>query len=420
MGYPRVIIVGAGFGGLNVATGLRDHLFEITLIDKTNHHLFQPLLYQVASAALAPRDIAIPIREIVKDQKNCTVVMENVVDIYKKNQEVKLSNGQRWEYDYLVIATGARHSYFGNDEWEKNAPGLKTLTDAITIRQNILRAYERAEICDSYSETEKLLSFIIIGGGPTGVEMAGAAAEIAHKTMLRNFRKINPCKAQIYLIEAGPRILSAFPESLSKKAKKDLEKLGVRVLVNTVVTQVNKKSIHTGSKEIFANNIIWAAGNEASPLLQKLDIPLDRQGRAIVNPDLTIPDHPEIFVIGDAAQAKNKKGNALPGIAPVAIQQARYVAKLIRKNISAEKRKPFVYFDKGMMATIGKAKAVATIGKWRFSGFFAWCTWCFVHILYLIDFKNRMIVMLEWCFWYLTGKRGSRLIHKGINRDKKK
>lgn len=417
MNYTKVIIIGGGFAGLRAAKKLKNAKMEVLLLDKKNHHLFQPLLYQVASAALSPADIAYPLREILKDQKNTTVLMGDVVEINKSQKFVTLSNGLKYNYDYLVVATGARHSYFGNSQWEEHAPGLKTLVDALSIRERVLLSFEKAERLDSLAEAEKYLNFVIIGGGPTGVEMAGAIAEIAHQTMFKNFRRIKPEKSKIYLIEAAPRILPPYPESLSEKAKKDLESMGVKVMINTMVTNITHEGVEIKNGFIPARNIIWAAGNQASALLKTLDIPLDRQGRVIVDKDLSIPDHPEIFVIGDAACALDKKGKPIPAVATTAIQQGAYVGKILKKETPKSKRKPFKYFDKGSMATIGKLKAVACLGKLKFSGFLAWLAWGFVHIAYLIGFRTRYAVMLEWYFHYLTGMRGARLIHKTIDTE---
>ncbi len=417
MAYTKVVIVGGGFGGLQAAKQLRKASLDVYLIDKTNHHLFQPLLYQVASAALSPADVAIPLREILSPQTNATVIMGNVVDIDKERRLITLGNGDIVGYDYLVLAVGARHSYFGHDEWEEFAPGLKTVKDALQIREQILLSFEKAEREDSLQEAAKYLNFVIIGAGPTGVEMAGAIAEIAHKTMFKNFRRIKPEKSKIYLIEGAPRVLPPYPETLSVRAKKDLEKLGVSVLTGTIVSEITPEGVKCGDRFIEAKNIIWAAGNQASPLLRKLDTELDRQGRVIVEPDLSITDHPEIFVVGDAASAKDKKGNLLPGIAPVAIQQGRYIAKLIRRGVAKNSRKPFKYRDKGSMATIGKFKAVGYLGKFKFKGLFAWIFWAGLHVGYLIGFRNRFSVMLQWFFHYFTGIRGARLINRSIEED---
>lgn len=419
MVYTKVVIVGGGFGGLNTALALKKANADILVIDKTNHHVFQPLLYQVATAALSSGTIAIPIREILRYQNNTSVIMANVIEVVKSQNEVLLSNGEVRKYDYLIIAAGASHSYFGHNEWEQLAPGLKTIADAESIRERVLMAFEHAEMCDSISEAEKYLNFVIIGAGPTGVEMAGAIAEISRKTLLRNFRKIKPEQAKIFLIEGLPQVLPSYPTNLGEKAREDLEHLGVYVMTNTRVSDVTLKGVYIGEKCIETQNIIWAAGNEASPLLKTLGVPLDRQGRVIVDQDMSIPDHPEIFVIGDSAAFADGKGGYLPGIAPVAIQQGRYAAKVIRKKIPKEKRTPFTYHDKGNMATIGKAKAVAVIGKMQFSGFFAWLTWCFIHILYLISFRNKVIVLVQWMFWYMTGQRNVRVIAKSIDEIEK-
>ncbi|WP_194848211.1 NAD(P)/FAD-dependent oxidoreductase [Candidatus Neptunochlamydia vexilliferae] len=419
--YTRVVIVGGGFGGLNCAKTLKKANLDVLLIDKKNHHLFQPLLYQVASAALSPADIATPLREIFADQKNTTVIMGTVDQVDKKNRKLLLQNGDEVPYDYLVIGTGARHSYFGNDQWEPLAPGLKTVVDALKIRERILISFEKAERTDSIQEAERHLNFVIIGGGPTGVEMAGAIAEIAHKTLFKNFRRINPEKSKIYLVEGAPRVLPPFPEKLSERARKDLEKMGVRVITNELVTNITEEGVQVGDDFIEAGNVIWAAGNIASPLLKTLDIPLDRQGRAMVEPDLSIPDHPEIFVIGDAACSIGKDGKPLPAVAPTAIQQGRYIGKLIRRQIPKKKRRPFKYFDKGGIATIGKNKAVGFFKAIHFKGIFAWLIWGFIHIFYLVNYRSQFGVMLDWTFHYLTGLRGARLIHKSIKErpDKK-
>ncbi len=420
MAYMRVVIVGGGFGGLKAARDLRFAKAEVCLIDKKNHHLFQPLLYQVAAAALSPADIAVSLRSILRNQKNTTVIMGEVRKIDKKNRRIIFENGESYEYDYLILAVGARHSYFGHPEWEEHAPGLKTLTNALEIREQILLSFEKAERLDSISEAEKYLNFVIIGGGPTGVEMAGSIAEIARKTMFKNFRRIRPEKSKIYLIEGAPRILPPYPESLSKKAQKSLEKLGVNVVTNKIVTNITAEGVHIGEEFIACKNVIWAAGNQASPLLKTLDVPLDRQGRVMVDKDLSIPEHPEIFVIGDAACYMGKDGRPLPAIAPTAIQQGTYVAKLIRRKTPKEKRKPFKYFDKGSLATIGKAKAVGYVGKLKFSGLIAWIGWGFIHVAYLIGYRNRFTVMLNWVFHYVTGVRGARLIHHSMHEEPKK
>ena len=415
MHHERVVIVGGGFAGLNCVKQLKRANLEVILIDKSNHHLFQPLLYQVATAALSPADIAMPLREVVCDQKNTTVIMGHVASIDKERQLVIMQNGEEIQFDYLVLGVGARHSYFGNDQWEKLAPGLKTIEDALNIRERILLSFEKAERLDSINDARSYLNFAIIGGGPTGVEMAGSIAEIAHKTMMQNFRRIKPEKSRIYLIEGASRVLPPFPESLSKRARRDLESMGVKVITDKIVTNITEEGIYIGDDFIAAKNVIWAAGNQAAPVLKTLDTELDRAGRVVVEPDLSIPGHPNIFVLGDAAAAKDKKGNPLPGIAPVAIQQGGYVGKLLKRQ--HKPRKPFKYFDKGSMATIGTAKAVGYMGKLRLTGWIAWIGWAFLHVAYLVGFRNRFSVSLQWFFHYLGGMRGARLIYKCLDKD---
>jgi len=415
--YTKVVILGGGFGGINAAKTLGNSKLDVWLIDKTNHHLFQPLLYQVASAALSPGDIAVPIREILSPYENITVLMGQVERIDKNKKELILQNGDRIGFEYLIIALGARHSYFGHEEWEEYAPGLKTLTDALKVRERILLSFEKAERTDSISEAKKYLNFVIIGGGPTGVEMAGAIAEIAYETMLKNFRRIDTTKTKIFLLEGSPHILPVYPERLSEKAKQYLEQFGVQVMTGKRVTNVTKDGVTVEDLFIPAENILWAAGNQASPVLKTLDVPLDKQGRIIVDPDLSIPNHPEIFVIGDAACAMDKNGRPLPALAPVAVQQGRYVANLLRKRLPKAQRPPFRYLDKGTMATVGRTKAIGTFGKIQFSGFFAWLAWCFIHILYLIGFRNRLVVLTQWLFAYFSSQRGARLINRSIEDE---
>lgn len=412
MANTKVVILGGGFAGINAAKGLGNSKFDVWILDKTNHHLFQPLLYQVASAALSPGDIAVPIREILNPYENITVLMGEASSIDKENRQIVLRNGDRIGYEYLIVALGARHSYFGNDQWEAFAPGLKTLNDALKIRERILLSFEMAERCDSIMEAKKYLNFVIIGGGPTGVEMAGAIAEIAYETMLKDFRRIDTTKTKIYLIEGSSHILPVYPEKLSEKAQRYLEHFGVNVITGKRVTEITKEGVLVEGTFIPTENMLWAAGNQASPILKSLNIPLDRQGRAMVEPDLSIPGHPELFVIGDAACAMDKKGKPFPGLASVAIQQGRYVAQILRKRILKKDRPPFVYFDKGTMATIGKTKAIGMFGKVQFSGFIAWLAWCFVHILYLIGFRNRLVVLIQWLSSYFTSRRGARLIYR--------
>ena len=416
MAFDKVIIIGGGFGGLDGKGARRKRQLDVLLIDKTNHHLFQPLLYEVATAALSPGEIATPLREILRHQKQTSVIMGEVVSIDKRAKKVALSNGNTFSYDYLIIATGARHSYFGNNAWESYAPGLKTISDALRIREQILISFEKAERLDSISEASKYLNFVVLGGGPTGVEMAGAIAEIAHKTMFKNFRRIRPETSQIYLVEALPRYLQTYPETLSLKAKRDLEKMGVKVLTGKKVTKIDENGVQVEDLFIACKNIIWAAGNEASALLKTLDTPLDRSGRVLVEPDLTVAGQSEIFVIGDAACVM-KNNIPLPATAPAAIQAGKYVASLHQKcSAQEEKRKSFCYFDKGNMATIGKAKAIVQYKSLKLSGFFAWLIWAFVHIAYLIGFRSSIAVMLEWGSALITGQRGVRLITRPIDK----
>lgn len=417
MASTKVVILGGGFAGINAAKALGNSNFDVWLIDKTNHHLFQPLLYQVASAALSPGDIAIPIREILKPYPNITVMMGEVVEIDKEKSQVILKNGDQIGYENLIVALGARHSYFGNDQWEPFAPGLKTLVDALKIRERILMSFEKAERCDSISEARKYLNFVIIGGGPTGVEMAGAISEIAYQTMLQDFRRIDTSKTKIYLIEGSPHILPVYPEKLSLKAQKYLEQFGVNVITGKRVTGISHEGVTVEGLLIPTENIVWAAGNQASPALKTLNLPLDRQGRVNVESDLSVPGHPEIFVIGDAACAMDKKEKPLPALAPVAVQQGRYVAQILRKRLPKNARPPFAYFDKGTMATIGKTKAIGMFGKVQFSGLIAWLGWCFVHILYLIGFRNRVVVLMQWLFSYFSSQRGARLINRSIDEE---
>lgn len=407
----KVVIIGGGFGGLSAAKKLANTAFEVTLIDKTNFHLFQPLLYQVATAALSPGDIAAPIRWILRKAKNISIIMGEVISIDLENKAVELHD-DKLNFDYLIIAIGSRHSYFGKNEWEKFAPGLKTITDAISIREKILLSFEKAERVAEQENVDKYMTFVIVGGGPTGVEMAGAIAEIAKQTMLRDFRRIDPSKAKIILIEGENRILPLFDPHLSEKARKSLEGLGVQVILNERVTNVNQEGVQVGDKFIETQNVIWAAGNAISPLLKSLNTELDRAGRVIVEKDCSIKNRPDVFVIGDSALFI-ENGKPLPGVAPVAIQQGKYVAKIIKKDAQNKERKPFKYFDKGDLATIGRARAVMQIGGIKLSGFVAWLAWVFVHILYLISFRNRYKVLSEWMWYYVRNRHGIRLItHK--------
>ena len=407
----RVVIIGAGFGGLTAAKALAKKDFHITVIDKTNHHLFQPLLYQVATAALSPADIAIPIRSEFSQNKNVEVLLGEVRSIDKENKKV-FFNSSEIDYDYLVIATGSRHSYFGKDEWEKYAPGLKTLNDALKIREKILLSLEAAELEKDSIKRQKYLNFVIIGGGPTGVELAGAISEIVNQNILPDFRNIDASMTKVFMIEALPNILSSYPESLSSRALKDLKNLQVEVILNEKVTGINENGVKVGNRFIETENILWAAGNQTLPVIKTLGVETDKLGRVIVNDNLCINDDGSIFVIGDAASVKNNKGENLPAIATVAIQQGKYVAKIIAKGLSGKPHKKFKYNDKGTMATIGKAKAVAVIKGLKLSGLIAWLAWCFIHIMYLISFRNKLRVMSEWIWHYITNRPGIRLIIK--------
>lgn len=418
---PRVVIVGAGFGGLSAAKALKNSDVDVVVIDKNNHHLFQPLLYQVATAALSPGDIAQPIRTELRGNKNIQVILDEVISIDKENSTLELTHGIL-DFDYLILAPGNRHSYFGNDEWEKYAQGLKDLNDAILMREKILKSFERAERYHKNKEQYKLnTSFIIVGGGPTGVELAGAIAEIASKTILKDFPLINAKDVTIKLIDGADRLLMQYDESLSKYTKNTLEKMGVEVVLNTMVKSVEQDLVVTNNGEFESSNIIWAAGNKASSILESLDTKLDRAGRALVNPDMSIDGYENIFVIGDASFIIDANDKTVPGIAPAAMQQARYVANLIIHRKKSTTRKPFKYFDKGSMATIGRAKAIAQVGKLKFKGFIAWMMWGVIHIMFLIDFRNRLKVMTEWLWYYITFKPGASLIfHNTKQKEKEK
>lgn len=413
----RVVIVGGGFGGIMAAKKLRSSGCRVTLIDKTNHHLFQPLLYQVATAALSPGDIAVPIRAVLGKSSGIRVLLGKVTSVDKEGQNVQLEDGRSIPYDRLVLAPGAQYDYFGNDEWEKHAPGLKTISDALQLRERLLLSLEEAEQLSDPKLREPYLTFVIIGGGPTGVEMAGAIAEIAKRNMMRDYTTFSKNETRIFLVEAGSRILNGYPEHLSEKARRTLEEMGVRVLLNTPVTDLGENRVGFGEGEIETPNIIWAAGVAASPMLDSLDAEQDRTGRVHVNPDLTLPGHPEVFVVGDAARLEDEDGNPLPALAPVAMQQGRYVGRILAQRTPPSKRAPFRYKDKGTMATIGRAKAVADIRGFTFSGFPAWLLWSFVHILFLIGFRNRFRVFVEWTWFYFTFKRGVRLITNRFSEE---
>lgn len=408
----HVVIVGGGFAGINVAKELGKTGYAITIVDKSNHHLFQPLLYQVATAALSPGDIAIPIRAVFTKRKNVNVVFGKVIDIKKQEKKLILSDNQVITYDYLVLAPGANYNYFGNDQWAKYAPGLKSLSDALNIREQILLSLEKAEKISDPKERKHFLTYVVIGGGPTGVEMAGSIAEIAKRNMMRDYRNLKKGETQIHLIEAADSILNGFKDPLPQKAHETLEKMGVNVLLNSPVQDIKKDGVQLTDRFIKTPNIIWAAGVSASPLLSMLEEESDRIGRIKVNKDLSIKSDNSIFVVGDAAHFQDEEGNPLPGIAPVAIQQGKFIGKLLKAELNQQQRPMFTYVDKGTMATIGRAKAIADIKGFKLTGFFAWLMWGFVHIFFLIGFRSRFRVFAEWTWHYLTFKRGVRLITK--------
>lgn len=405
----HVVIVGAGFGGLYAVRALRRSDVRVTVIDRRNHHLFQPLLYQVATASLSSSDIAYPIRGVLSKQKNARVFLAEATAIDVNARKVILKDGDVG-YDFLILATGARHSYFGRPEWESLAPGLKSVEDALEIRRRILLAFERAERENDDARKRALLTFVIVGGGPTGVELAGAVGEIACKVMAEDFRTINPREARVILVEAGSRVLHFFSEDLSAKAEVSLRKLCVEVRKNSTVTSILPGVVVIGEERIPAATVLWAAGVAASPLARSLRVPLDRSGRVLVEPDLSIPSHPEVFVIGDLAAFVHEGATPLPGLAPVAIQQGRHAALNILRRRLGLPCKPFHYVNRGTLATIGRAAAVADFGVLKLSGFLAWIAWIFVHILFLIGFRNRFIVMFEWAWSYATWQRSARLI----------
>jgi len=410
----RVVILGAGFGGLSAAKALANAPVEVTVIDRRNYHLFQPLLYQVATAGLSPADIAAPIRSILRGQANARVLLGRVQGIDRRSRDVLLEDGRRIPFDSLVVATGARHAYFGHDEWEPVAPGLKKIDDAIDIRRRILLAFERAEMATDEETRHRLLTLAVVGAGPTGVELVGAMAELAKKALAADFRAIDPRQARILLIEAAPRPLTAFPESLSAKAKTQLEELGVELLLGAKVTRCDDAGLEIedskGRRFIPAATVIWAAGVEASPAARWLDVASDRAGRVPVTPYLNLPDDPRLFVIGDTALVSGADGKPLPGVAPVAKQQGEYVARQIRLALAGKSVKPFAYRNYGNLATIGRKAAVADFGWIRLSGTLAWLLWGAVHIFFLIGFRNRIFVLLSWLWAYLSFHRGSRLI----------
>ena len=408
---PCVVIVGAGFGGLEAAAKLAQSAVDVTVIDRHNYHLFQPLLYQVATAALSPADIAEPIRVVLRRQRNATVLLDEVVGVDTAAHRVATRFGTTQSYDYLILATGSQYTYFGHNEWPRLAPGLKSIDDATLIRRRLLLAFEEAETVADPALRRRLLTFVLVGGGPTGVEMAGALAELAHATLSRDFRNIDPHTAHILLVEAGPRVLAGFPEKLADFAQHSLERMGVEVLLEKPIEAIDRDGVMAGGKRIEAANVIWCAGVEASPVARWLGVPAGKGGRISVAANLSVPAHPEIFVIGDAALVPGPKGEPLPGLAPVAKQQGQYVGDLIARRVRGEAAPPpFRYRDEGALATIGRHSAIADLGWIRLTGWIAWVLWGIVHIFFLIGFRNRVAVFLNWIWAWLTYSRGARLI----------
>lgn len=408
---PHVVIVGGGFGGLYLAKSLRGAAVGVTMVDRNNHHLFQPMLYQVATAALSAPDISSPIRSVLRGHRNTEVLLGEVVAVDLGAMHIALADGSRIGYDYLVLAPGARHAYFAHPEWEALAPGLKNLEDAGEIRRRILLAFERAEKEPDPVVRQRHLTFVVVGGGPTGVEVAGAIAEVARFALRRDFRRIDPRDATILLLEGGTRLLPSYPDTLSARAKEELRGLGVDVRTETLVTDVEPGYVQAAGWRIPTETVIWAAGNQASPLLRTLRVPLDLQGRVVVQADCSIPGHREVFVLGDAAAFTHQPGTPLlPGVCPVAIQMGRYAAEAIRADLANRPRAPFRYQNKGQLAVIGRGHAVADLGRLKAEGFLAWLLWVFVHIFFLIGFRNRVIVLFQWAWSYVTFQRGARVI----------
>ena len=408
----NIVIIGGGFGGLSFLKAARKSKNNFTLIDQTNHHLFQPLLYQVATAVLSPSDITVPIRNLFKNDKNVNVVLDEVININQHNNSLELLSGNIINYDELLISVGSTYSYFGNDDWSIHSNGLKNLNDALDIRDNILKAFENAESEKDNDKKLSYLNFVIIGGGPTGVELAGSIAELAYKNIKNEYRNFKIEDINVHLIEAGSAILPDYSKILSSKASKYLQKLGVNLKLNEKVLNIEKHKVTTEKESYSTNNIIWAAGNKANPLIEKLDTDVDKFGRVIVDDDFSIKNSNSIYVIGDAANYKNNNGNTLPGIAPVAIQQGKYLAKMLTTDKSLRRKKIFHYRDKGMMATVGGFKAIGVIGKFQISGLLAWLFWSLIHLVYLIGYKSKFIVLIEWIFAYFLNKRGTRLIYR--------
>ncbi|MBK0012286.1 NAD(P)/FAD-dependent oxidoreductase [Stenotrophomonas sp. S41] len=417
---PHLVIIGGGFAGLWATRALAREKIRITLLDRRNHHLFQPLLYQVATAGLSAPDIAAPLRHILGHQRNVEVRLGEVVAIDKATRQVQLADGSTLGYDSLLLATGATHAYFGNDQWAGDAPGLKTLDDAIALRRKLLLAFERAEAEPDPAKKAAWLSFAVVGGGPTGVELAGTLAEIARHTLHNEFRHIDPASAKVRLVEAGPRVLSSFPEVLSLKARRQLEKLGVEVLTGTPVSDIDSLGFKLGEQFVPARTVVWAAGVAASPLARTLDVPLDRAGRVQVQPDLTLPGHPELFVAGDLAAVNQANGKPVPGVAPAAKQMGKYVADVIRARLHGKPTPgPFKYADYGNLATIGRMAAIVHLGRLQLSGVLAWWFWLAAHVFFLIGFRNRVVVLLNWAVAYWSYQRSARIIFGDDQEDRR-
>jgi NADH:ubiquinone reductase (H+-translocating) len=416
---PHVVILGAGFGGLTAARTLRDAPVDVTVIDRTNHHLFQPLLYQVATAVLAPSDIIVPIRWRLRKQRNTTVLLAEAREIDVEHRVVYLDDERRpLAYDYLIVATGARHSYFGHDEWEEVAPGLKSIADAYELRRRFLLAFEHAEKTDDPVEREALQTFVIVGAGPTGVELAGIIPDTARRAFRRDFRRIDTARTRVILLEGGTRVLPTFAEELSAGALHDLQELGVEVRLNSLVTRIEPGAVYVGDERIPTHTVFWAAGNAASPLGRSLGAPVDRAGRVLVEPDLSVPGHPEVFVVGDLC-AFVDRGKPVPGVAPAANQQGERAARNLVATLAGEPRTAFRYVNKGDLATIGRHKAVADFGRFRLEGRIAWWLWLFIHIMYLAGFRNRVSVFVQWAWAYFTWQRGVRLISGEMSRTRR-
>lgn len=415
---PHIVLLGAGFGGLEFCRAMRGKDVMITLIDRQNHHLFQPLLYQVATAGLSAPEIAEPIRSILGRQENVHVILDEALEVQLENQRVLLRDTKFIEYDYLVMAMGARTNYFGNDHWENHAPGLKTLDDARRIRHNLLLAFEEAEREHNPKQRERLMRMVVVGGGPTGVELAGSFAELAKRVLAKDFKNIEPARAHIILLEVAPRLLGSFSERLSASAKRQLEELGVEVRLNQKIKDIREGEIELENETLEAENIVWGAGVRASPICEALPVDKDRNGRLKIEPDLSLPGYPDVFAVGDIVNLVDTKGKAVPGVSPAAMQMGRHVARILTDRANGKRThqdRSFTYFDKGNMATIGRSRAIAQIGRLQFSGFTAWMAWLFVHLVFLIGFRNKLAVLLQWFYSYVNFRRGARII-TGLDR----